>query len=510
MRFRRSAVAVCVAVATLLIVGPALGQVTLDAPLAEAQAYGFDSGELSNRSPAPRRLHEEVVRIDGAAWMRLYFGDVVLGEGSFLRVTSELDGEVQELDAAALEMWNNSTAYFNGDTVFVELIAGPGTLQNRLVIDEVASAEGAVPIGGCGICGPDDRVSSEEDFAARLLPAGCSATVYNSFSCMVSAGHCISGGMVVQFKVPLSNANCSLNHPPISEQFPVTAFSFTNGGVGNDWSVMTTGTNNQGEQPFDRYGAKKSIATTLPSVGQSLTIWGYGVDSQCIFSQTQQTSGGVVTSVGGTSFNHNVDATFGNSGSSLIRDGQEILGIATHCPCPNWATRIDHPSFSAARENLCPEAVPEAAALLTADVIIGAPISTPLSSLTGSDDIYFTVEAIAAGPRHSTLSEVAAQLPTNDVSDLIIDIEFGMANASPVFYILQVFNDEAGMWESLNFGIAATTQDSLVTSGSLSNPNAYVTGEGVVRVRVGQTARQSQTPAGFTKLIDHVQVLYVD
>jgi len=442
--------------------------------------------------------------------MRVYFGDVVLGEGSFLRMTSDLDGEVQELDAAALEMWGNSTAYFNGDTVFVELVAGPGTLQNRLVIDEVASAEGAVPAGTCGICGPDDRVASDEDFAARLLPAGCSAAVYNSFSCMVSAGHCISGGMVLQFKVPLSNANCNLNHPPVSEQFPATQWSFTNGGVGNDWAVMTLGTNGQGEQPFDRYGAMKPVATSPPSTGDPLTIWGYGIDSQCIFNQAQQTSDGIVTSVGGTSLNHNVDATFGNSGSSVIRNGQEILGIATHCPCPNWATRIDHPSFAAARESLCPEAIPESGTLLTADVIMGTPISTPVSSLTGSDDIYFTVEAIAAGPRHNTLSEVSAQLPTNDVADLIIEVEFGMANASPVFFILQIFDDDAGTWENLNFGIASTSQDSMVTSGSVANPNAYVSSGGVVRVRVGQTARQAQTPDGFTKLIDHVDVLYVD
>ena len=33
--------------------------------------------------------------------MRLYFGQVELGEGSFLRATAELDGETQKLDAGA-------------------------------------------------------------------------------------------------------------------------------------------------------------------------------------------------------------------------------------------------------------------------------------------------------------------------------------------------------------------------------------------------------------------------
>ena len=54
-----------------------------------------------------------------------------------------------------------------------------------------------------------------------------------------------------------------------------------------------------------------------------------------------------------TGFRHTVDATYGNSGSSILRNGY-ILGIATHCPCPNYATRMDHPEFSAAREELAP------------------------------------------------------------------------------------------------------------------------------------------------------------
>ena len=36
----------------------------------------------------------------------------------------------------------------------------------------------------------------------------------------------------------------------------------------------------------------------------------------------------------------------------------EILGIATHCPCPNYATRIDHNAFTNARNQLCPAPPP--------------------------------------------------------------------------------------------------------------------------------------------------------
>ena len=160
--------------------------------------------------------------------------------------------------------------------------------------------------------------------------------------------------MVIQFRVPDSTNNCNIVHPPVAEQFPITASLSVNGGVGNDWAVMTSGTNNLGQTAFERYGEFRPIASSPPGIGDALGIWGYGIDSQCTRSQTQQTSGGSVTQVFSTYFRHNVDATFGNSGSGIIRDG-EILGIVTHCPCPNYATRVGNANFAAARDQLCPE-----------------------------------------------------------------------------------------------------------------------------------------------------------
>ncbi len=50
-----------------------------------------------------------------------------LAAGSFIRITSSLDGQAQELDAAALAAWHHSSAYFNGDTVIVEVV-GPARI----------------------------------------------------------------------------------------------------------------------------------------------------------------------------------------------------------------------------------------------------------------------------------------------------------------------------------------------------------------------------------------------
>jgi hypothetical protein len=491
--------------------GPATAA-TWDRPLADPVPYHRDSGLLANETATSRVVHRETVHVDGAGWIRLYFGEVQLGSGSFLRITSTLDNEVQELDANALVAWSHTSAYFNGDRVVVDLVAGPGTPKNSVVIEQVASEAAVVPLAGCdpGCCGPtDDRVPSTEDWASRLLPAGCTASIYNSASCAVSAGHCVGGGMVLEFKVPLSSPNCNLNHPPIQEQFPVTGVSFTNGGIGQDWAVMTVGTNNVGQTPFQRYGLLKPIADTPPVVGQPVTVWGFGVDDQCTLTQTQQTSSGDIAVVEATALRYNVDVTFGNSGSGVVRNGTEIVGIVTHCCCPNWGTRVDHPSFVAARDSLCPTGVPEAADLLSATVIQGTPISGGVSELVNSDNQYWVVHSVLAGVRHNALTEVTAQSPSTTAVELSVRVEFGPADGSPVFYGLQIFNDDQGVWENLNFGIVSTSTDTVVDSGPVASPNAHISATGQIRVRVLQTARSVQIPNGFTMLADQVLVTVV-
>lgn len=332
----------------------AIAQSESKAPRGERRAYFMDSGPIANAGPHTAVTYRRLVLQSDAHWMRLHFGtDIRVGPGSLLRVTSIFDGEVQELDASDLAMWSLSTAYFNGNMLLVELVAAPGSTDNRVVIDGIElEVSVALETGSCGICGPDNRVSSNEDFACRLMPTGCSATVYNDDSCLVSAGHCLSAGQVAQFNVPASSGNCNTNNPPVADQFPVTDYNAADGGVGNDWAVCTTGTNNLGQTAFQRFGEIRPIAPGPPSIGNGIEIWGYGIDSQCTLSQTQQYSAGAVTSVLSLYFEHNADATFGNSGSALIHDGM-ILGINTHCPCNNVANRMDHPSFLAARTNLC-------------------------------------------------------------------------------------------------------------------------------------------------------------
>ena len=327
---------------------------TLDWPVGNHAWIGLNTGTLDNDAKEQHVLFDDIVAVSNAAWIRLHFGATKLDRDSFIRVTSLRDGEVQELDASTLTLWKSSSAYFNGNAVRVELIAG-GLTNNTMSIEtatwELMDSDRG---DGCGICSEDDRVPSGDNRFARLMPVGCSATMYNADSCFVTAGHCLSSADVLQFNCPDSSSNCSVNHPPVADQFPVIAQSGTDGGVGNDYGGMKAGTNSSGETPYDRYGTMASIASSIPSSG-NLTVNGYGVDSQCVRSQTQQFCDGPMLSLTSDTVIYNLDITYGNSGSSILYNG-EIIGVVTHCSysCENYGTRIDTSGFIAARETTCP------------------------------------------------------------------------------------------------------------------------------------------------------------
>ncbi|MEE2906560.1 MAG: hypothetical protein VX527_01885 [Planctomycetota bacterium] len=328
---------------------------TLDFPTGEYQGIDIVSRRSINMSAKPKVVWEDVLRVDGVAWLRLYFSEVHLEGDSFIRVTSLHDGEVQELNADTMAMWDYSTAYFNGNALKIELIAGAFTIDNEFTINEYAYEVGFADRGdGCGICGSDDRAPAGVNHFARLFPVGCSATLYNEDSCMVTAGHCLGqSGAVVQFNVPDSNGDCSTNNPPVADQFPVILESGVNGGVGSDYGALRIGTNSAGETPYERYGSFVPLASSVPGSG-NMSNHGYGVDSECNRSQTQQTHNGPISYTDSSTVVYNIDVTYGNSGSSLISNG-EIVGVVTHCSysCENYGTRIDTAGFVQARAVAC-------------------------------------------------------------------------------------------------------------------------------------------------------------
>ncbi len=339
-RALRASFALC---AGLLVSSLATAQTAT--PSSMTASLSLDSGWVANKGAEPETVSVLHVFERDTPWMRLFFsevtlsGDVEAGTGSVLRLTSLLDGAVQLLDAKTVLEWHNSSAYFNGDLVQIEIIAHPGTGPNRVVLDR--AVVGFTPAGEDTICGnTDDRVLSNDPRSARLLPIGCTGfMIDDNCGCFLTAGHCSSGSNVVEFNVPLSNANTSLNHPSPSDQYSVDGSSkqATNGGQGNDWGYFGVFPNSTtGLTPKQAQGSVYTFASPPPtwSAGLEVRITGYGVDSGNR-NQVQQTHKGPwVQYTGGTTLRYATDTQGGNSGSAVIQEqAGVVMGIHTHGGC---------------------------------------------------------------------------------------------------------------------------------------------------------------------------------
>ena len=140
--------------------------------------YRYDTGSVENTSGVRDVIASFTVFVQGASSVQLRFdevhlaGDVVAGTESILRITSHLDGAVQELNRYHVNEWRRRTAYFNGDTVQVDIVAAPDTGPNRVRLGSVLAEE--APTVSESQCGPvDDRTPSSDPRAARILPVGC-------------------------------------------------------------------------------------------------------------------------------------------------------------------------------------------------------------------------------------------------------------------------------------------------------------------------------------------------
>ena len=323
----------------------AVGQNT--APLVQVRVpYQLNSGPVVNEGVATAIVYSQQVQVPDAAWLRLTFSQVILGvdprtgEEASLRITSLLDGASQTHTSATLGQWNHTTAYFNGDTVTVELIVGPNATPSQVVIDEVLVG----PAQGGGIesqCGPtDDRLPSTDDRAARILPIGCTGWLINdAANCFLTAGHCTGGLDVIQFNVPLSSAGGNLQHPGPEDQYSVDATSTQSvaGGIGNDWAYFGCFANTEtGLTPGAAQGVSYVLAAAAPPVaGQMIRITGYGVDSTpSVWNQIQQTHAGPYALLNGNQIGYQTDTQGGNSGSAAVDETTGLaIGIHTNGGC---------------------------------------------------------------------------------------------------------------------------------------------------------------------------------
>lgn len=380
------------------------------------------SGSFDNPTPVEGTVWRTIVTSrQQAPWLRLYFSNVRLDGQSYLRMVSLLDGAVMTMRHEHLDQWEYSSAYFNGNAVMLELVAGPNTTGNfvemtrYLAGDEDPSTQPLETI--CGTS--DDRVPSSDVRVGRIDGIGCTGWIIDSNGvdkAHLSAGHCAATNQVLSFAVPASNSNCGKNFPAPSLQFAIDYAGSVrvNGGIGNDYWVFRCFPNpNTGLTTWETQGASFTLATSMPALNSNTRVTGFGLDgttannatggnASCSCSstsgtgarnQTQQTETGPVTNFSGTAANYQVDTCGGNSGSPVIdvATGQ-AFAIHTHGGCSNplgttanAGTQITHPSLQAAIATLasgCARYIPEVSPNGGGNVIpFGATSPTGLSTL---------------------------------------------------------------------------------------------------------------------------------
>jgi len=363
-------------------------------PPSHVEPVNLASGAHDNLSPIEGLVWSDFVILpQGTPWLRLRFLGANLGKGSWIRITSVLDGEHMIMRQHNFAEWSNTSAYFNGNAVMVELFAAPGTTGNSIdVLEAIAGDLDASFSEPDSICGQtDDRVPSSDPRVGRLS-MGCTAWIIDVPSAganklHLSAGHCVATNPVLSFAVPNSQANCALVAPPPSKQFAIDTATMqsSNGGVGNDWWVFRCFPNaTTGRTSFQEQGAAFALAAALPATGTLLRNYGYGLDGTNVNNatgangscscasangtgtrnQTQQTHTGLLNQISGTSLRYDFDTCGGNSGSVVLHGAtDQVLGIHTHGGCSttagsnNIGTAITLPALQAAIAAVAPPAV---------------------------------------------------------------------------------------------------------------------------------------------------------
>ncbi|MCU0406910.1 MAG: T9SS type A sorting domain-containing protein [Ignavibacteriaceae bacterium] len=316
------------------------------------QSYHLESGVFDgNGSPEnnPVEVFSSIIELHSVPWIQLHFSDSNLGDGSYIIIKSVYDGLWQKLNSVSLEQWNSFSAYFNGNAVEIKLFLAPSDKQVFIHIDEIIVGEwyeGELPLSICG--STDDRELSNQQATGRLLSPGCTGWIIPNGK-IVSAGHCLTsatGSTVLQFNVPPSLPNGTVQHPGPEDQYSVNVSTriFVNGGIGDDWGVIEAYPNSVTNLlPIQAQGTYWPLAQNYSP--DSIRITGYGTATG-VRNQVQQTHVGPNAGSSGTTMRYRTDTTGGNSGSPVIDALTNVaVGVHTHGGCTSSGGNNNGTSF---------------------------------------------------------------------------------------------------------------------------------------------------------------------
>ena len=325
------------------------------------ESYELQSGYFNGNGQAGSEavnVFTGTIEFQNIPWLMVHFSDANLGENSYMIITSLYDNHWQKLDAVSIRQWNFFSAFFNGSVVEIKLFVDPMDKQVFFKTDEVMVGEWVNNTPPESICGStDDRIASDQPATGRLVSIGCTAWIIPNGK-FVTAGHCLdaTSGTVVEFQVPMSLPNGTIQHPSPEDQYSVDVTSkiFVNGGVGNDWGVFEVFPNSiTGLMPKEAQGAYWPLAQDLGP--DSIRITGYGVDgpppgfgngARDSTNQTQQTHVGPNAGSSGTTMRYVTDTQGGNSGSPVIDAlTNTAVGVHTHGGCSSSGGNNSGTSF---------------------------------------------------------------------------------------------------------------------------------------------------------------------
>ncbi len=315
------------------------------------------SGPIDGNGRSETLATVGILHIPNMNAIRVVFEDWTLGGKTTVVLRSLEDDAVQFLSPENLARWRGGSAIFNGDAVEISLLVGP---EDQGVSVSIAGAlvEEVIDTGPRTICGPsDNRAASTDPRVARLgtgSPSGCNggggctAWLFSN-GAMMTAGHCgPNNNSLVQFNVPLSDADGSLNFPAPEDQYLANGATIVNQNSGNynDWSTFAVFPNtNTGLMPAFAQNAfyRGTIEAQSPT---NIRITGFGYDDSppgsCNWVSThkaQQSHAGAYmgyTDNGATERyeSYRADTQPANSGSPILMDGTTLaMGVHTNGLC---------------------------------------------------------------------------------------------------------------------------------------------------------------------------------
>jgi len=419
----------------------------------EVRKLTLDSGYMDNVTDQETVVFTKVLETQNVTWIRLYFSNCNLPKGSRIRMTSLADKAVQFHDGRSILDYGETSCYFNGGSVRVELLVGPGTRASRVQVNHVM-VEPTLKIRTPNtICGTvDDRKFSTDPRVGRLSN-GCTGWLINKRTA-VTAGHCqsSSGSTIVSFNVPKSTSTGTRVQSHPNDQYPNITSSIrrVNGGVGNDYAVMLLNRNSN-TQKYPGEAQKQWFQLgQVPSntANQNIRITGYGSTSpRNERHYAQKTHVGPFYQISGNRLRYRTDTTGGNSGSPVIHENTgHAIGVHTHGGCRSSGTNNANSGTSINLFRTVAEALLKSSGIGLIQTFgsgCKGSAGTPSLSASGIADIggtvTFTVQNVpsfAAGllfAGSSNTADGAVKLP-RDLSN------FGMAGCSQLVSLDMVLN----------------------------------------------------------------------